>query len=71
MKTLLLSAALAVAIATPALARPPSHRGLYGVPFYRNPQDDLVIVRGRIVGQDPDPNVRLSIRRDAEEAPAR
>ncbi len=52
MKSLLAAVALAPFIVAPAFAQapPPSH---------------TVIVGGKVIGQDPDANVRLQLRRDA------
>jgi hypothetical protein len=52
MKTLVAALALAALIAAPAFAQ-------------RVPSPDAVIVGGKYIGQDPDPNVRLQLRRDA------
>jgi hypothetical protein len=53
MKTLIAFAALTVAIATPALAQQ-SHRG----------DPNAVYSGDQYLGSDPDPNVRLELRRD-------
>ena len=52
MKCLIAAVALAAFIVAPAFAQapPPSHS---------------VIVGGKVIGQDPDANVRLQLRRDA------
>jgi len=52
MKILVAALALATLTASPALAQ--------SAPF-----SDAVIVGGKYVGQDPDANVRLQLRRDA------
>ena len=52
MKNLITAVALAALIAIPAAAA-----------FAQSA--NVVIVGGQVVGQDPDPNVRLQLRRDA------
>ena len=52
MKTLITALALATLIAAPAFAQAP-------------PTSDIVIVGGKLIGQDPDANVRFQLRRDA------
>src|SRR5262245_57460157 len=71
MKVLMISAVLALAAATPAVVRPQSRRNLHGAHFFRNPQDDLVVVRCRVVQPDLNPDMRLSMRRYAEGPSAR
>jgi hypothetical protein len=56
MQKLFLAASLAAMITTPALTQQ------INADFYNSP---LVISGDRIVGQDPDPNVRLELRRNA------
>jgi hypothetical protein len=63
MKTLVAAVAVAALIASPAVAHTardhPVESGLAAsVPW------DAVIEESRIVGRDPDPNVRLELRRD-------
>ncbi len=73
MKKLVLAAILAMAVATPALAKQrltvsqqaaaaqayvPDDGSPYSVDRY------TVIVNGRIVGRDPDPSIRLMLMRD-------
>ena len=53
MKTLVSALTLAAIIAAPALTTPA---------FAGNPNE--VIVGGKVIGADPDPNVRLQLRRD-------
>ena len=53
MKTLVTVLTLATIIAAPALTSPA---------FAANPNE--VIVGGKVIGADPDPNVRLQLRRD-------
>ncbi len=53
MKTLITTLLLATAIAAPAFAQ--------STPL----TNDTVIVGGQYIGQDPDSNVRLMLRRDA------
>ena len=64
MRKLVTAAALAAIVATPAFAQTartfPAHPGaIAAVPW------DAVVVEGKVVGQDPDANVRLDLRRDA------
>jgi hypothetical protein len=71
MKVLIATVALAAIFATPALARSPQ-RNLQSDQFYGqgverphsiNPAYD-VYDGGKYLGSDPDPNVRLQLRRD-------
>ena len=74
MKKLVLAAALAALVATPALAQyqyatAPHHVGmdrLAGVRAQALPSvgGTTVIVDGQYAGADPDPNVRLQLQRD-------
>jgi hypothetical protein len=74
MKKLVLAAALATLVATPALAQyqystAPRHVGvdrLAGIRAQALPsmRGDDVYVNGQYAGADPDPNVRLELRRD-------
>jgi len=74
MKKLVLAAALATLVATPALAQyqsgyGPHHAGvnrLAGIRAQAEPSanDTSVYVNGQYVGADPDANVRLQLRRD-------
>jgi hypothetical protein len=74
MKKLVLAAALATLVATPAFAQyqstyAPRHAGadsLAGIRAQAQPsvRGDAVYVNGQYVGADPDPNVRLELRRD-------
>lgn len=74
MKTLVTAFALATLVASPAFAAK-KHRAISpeaaaaqaSVPYDQSyPTADIymVIVNGRIVGRDPDPNVRLMLTRD-------
>ena len=74
MKKLVLAAALATLVATPALAQyqystAPRHVGmdrLAGIRAQAQPSvgSNTVIVDGQYAGADPDPNVRLQLQRD-------
>ena len=74
MKKLVLAAALATLVATPALAQyqystAPRHVGmdrLAGIRAQAMPSvgSNTVIVDGQYAGADPDPNVRLQLQRD-------
>ena len=58
---------LLAVLASPVLARasaerhdaPPAHTQS------ATPAADAVILNGKVIGQDPDPNVRLEIKKDA------
>jgi hypothetical protein len=69
-KTLVATLALAALLASPAVARTLSkhHEHLlpgYGLTGSLKIQDpNVVIADGRVIGRDPDPNVRLEMRRD-------
>jgi hypothetical protein len=75
MKTLVTAFALAALVATPAFAAkkrqmisPEAAAAQASVPAdqtYQTSDVYTVIVNGRIVGRDPDPNVRLMLIRDA------
>ena len=81
MKKLMLSAALATLVASPAFAQatqlvkqPPAYAGqqvLPGAQTIRNGYAapygygrGVIVEGGHIVGQDPDPNVQLQLKRD-------
>jgi hypothetical protein len=77
MKTLVVTAALAAVIASPALAqsthRAPvqQYQSQYDQPYGRfegrpnaAPSGNDVYEAGQYLGTDPDPNVRLELRRD-------
>ncbi len=79
MKTLVVAVALAAAVASPALAQTPSRRApvqQYPSQFDQSygrteqPRSNYtghdVYENGRYLGADPDPNVRLELRRDFE-----
>jgi hypothetical protein len=53
MKTLIATLLVATAIAAPAFAQSTTY------------ESDVVIVGGKYIGQDPDANVRLMLKRDA------
>jgi hypothetical protein len=57
MKKLLLAAALAAFVTSPAAAQ-------YQL-FATAPSQYIVVADGQIIGQDPDPNVRLELRMTA------
>jgi hypothetical protein len=63
------------ALASPAFAAPPKHRAPVAndtmAPYGQPPGDqvlarpsDVVITEGRVVGADPDPNIRTQLIRD-------
>jgi hypothetical protein len=54
MKKIIVAALLAVVVTTPALAQ------------YRYLSRNAVVSDGKIIGQDPDVNVRLDLRRNAD-----
>jgi hypothetical protein len=62
MKAFAAAAALAAVVASPAFAQAPRHFHLAtqsaALPW------DAVVQDGKVIGQDPDPNVRLELRRD-------
>lgn len=83
MKKVILSAALATLVASPAFAQatqmlrqPPAYTGQRVLPNQAIPNGSnsyatpygyapgVIVEGGRIVGQDPDPNVQLQLRRD-------
>jgi hypothetical protein len=73
MKTLITAVALAVAVASPALAQSASHRGQpqqsqYDQPIGSQPNsaNGNAVYDRQYLGADPDPNVRLDLRRDYE-----
>ena len=80
MKKMLFGVSMAALIASPALAQTTrqhsfatNHRAaavqqepwLAGQPMQNAYAPGVVIEGGKIVGQDPDPNVRLELRRDS------
>jgi hypothetical protein len=75
MKTkIAISAALAVVLASPAFAAPPKHRvpaasapmESYGQSNerYVAKQPDAVTLGNRVIGEDPDPNIRSQMEHD-------
>jgi hypothetical protein len=73
MKKIVTAFVLATLLATPALAQkrhtisPQAAAAQASVPYnqtYPTADPYTVIVNGRIVGRDPDPNVRLMLKRD-------
>ena len=76
MKTkIAIAAALAACLASPAFAAPPKHHaatdhdtmGPYGQGTYQeygSPRSDVVTYGDRVIGQDPDPNIRAQLRHD-------
>jgi len=74
MKYAVTAVLIAAALATPVLAKerhvkvsPEAAAAQASVPGgrnYRAVDPDVVIVNGQVVGRDPDPNVRLMLRRD-------
>jgi hypothetical protein len=71
MRRLLTVLALATVVTSPALAgtshRHVSGRALYQDPYFANAYQDPngIVTENRSYGWDPDPNVRLEMRRDA------
>ena len=70
-KTLVATLALAAFLASPAVARTLSKQQEQLLPDYalggslKITQDPNVVIEdGRVIGRDPDPNVRLQMRRD-------
>jgi hypothetical protein len=68
--TKLALSALGIAmLATPALAQRPEHQASQQQQQQQSqlqaPTANDVVVDGRFIGADPDPNVRLELRRDA------
>lgn len=73
MKTFLTTVALAALAASPAFAASHKRASQTGMApdqaysaYAAVPGRDVVSVNGQIAGQDPDANVRLQLRRDAE-----
>lgn len=78
MKTLVIAAALAAVVASPALAQtaqrratPPMYPSQYDQTVGRTEQprstnSNTVYDNNQYLGADPDPNVRLDLRRDYE-----
>jgi hypothetical protein len=62
---LVLSAVGIAMLATPALAQRPVHQASQQQSQLQASTANDVIVDGRLVGADPDANVRLELRRDA------
>jgi hypothetical protein len=65
MKSLLGAVAFVALFALPAGAQPYHPSGNYAHRANALPWD-AVVVNGKVVGQDPDPNVRLELRKEAE-----
>jgi hypothetical protein len=73
MKTkLAIAAALAAVLTSPALAAPPKHRApvshdtmnAYGAATPYSSRGDVVMFGSRVVGEDPDPNIRSQMQHD-------
>jgi hypothetical protein len=67
MKKILTTVALLTAIATPAFAQATKHNAMNSyaqAPFATSSQNDTVVVDGKVIGEDPDANVRLELLRD-------
>lgn len=73
MKAIVLAAAIAAAVASPALAKSPaamqrvqhvhqSHRVMNAHAAFTAPDPYGVYIDGREIGRDPDPNIRSSLR---------
>ena len=65
MKMLVAAAALAALVGSSAFAQAASYYPAESAQAASVPRD-AVIEEGKIIGQDPDPNVRLELRRDYE-----
>ena len=63
MKKLVTALALSVFAAAPAFAAT-HHRAQATQDAYAAADSNTVIVDGKVVGADPDPNIRLSLMRD-------
>jgi hypothetical protein len=63
MKTLVAAAAVAALIVSTAVAQTAHEHPAISAQATSVPWD-AVVEEGKIVGQDPDPNVRLELRRD-------
>jgi Tfp pilus assembly protein FimT len=69
MKKVLTTLALLTVIATPAFAQTTKQDAMKSnaqAPFATSYQNDTVVEDGNVIGQDPDANVRLELRRDYE-----
>jgi hypothetical protein len=64
MKKVLTMIGLTAMLASPALAAPAKHYDARGSQVAAAPSD-RVVMGGQYLGQDPDANVRLELRRDA------
>ena len=64
-KFILTVAAMAVLVASPALAQRAPRSPAPFVPGLQQGGDPNVSVNGRAVGRDPDPNIRFELRRQA------
>jgi len=67
MKKLVTALGLLAVLASPVLAqsRPVAHRDVRA-PYAQSAAvpSDIVVDNGKVIGQDPDPNVRLELLRD-------
>jgi len=63
-KTLLSVLGLAAFVATPALAHKPVHHGYASGPYASVAAPAPAVVGGRVVGTDPDANIRFELQRD-------
>jgi hypothetical protein len=63
-KIALSAIALAALVVGPAVAKPRSHAPVYDNGYHNGYHNGRVVVGGRLVGADPDPNIRIQIRRD-------
>jgi predicted S18 family serine protease len=71
MKKVLTTLALLTVIATPAFAQTTKHEAMKSyarAPIATSSQNDIVVEGGKVIGQDPDANVRLELRREGASA---
>ncbi|MEX2128042.1 MAG: hypothetical protein WD871_07330 [Xanthobacteraceae bacterium] len=61
MKKYLFAASLIALVSSPAHAQNP----YYGQYYANSPNSPFVVADGRIIGRDPDANVRLELRKNA------
>ena len=72
MRKLILAATAAALLATPAFAKPAKNhhhdqakaRGAYAQSVTAPATSEKVVVNGKLIGQDPDANVRLMLQKD-------
>jgi predicted S18 family serine protease len=71
MKKVLTTLALLTVIATPAFAQTTKHEAMKSyarAPIATSSQNDIVVEGGKVIGQDPDANIREDLLRQGDQS---